>query len=334
MVFNNYKVIITDKDLKNIDVEKDVFKDTKIDLRFLNTEDEDMIINEAKNAHGIMCTYAKINSKVISQFSNCKVIARYGTGVDNIDVEAASKAGISVANIMDYSILEVSNHTIAFIVALNRNLIAYDKAIRNGSWGPVSIPVYRLDDLVLGLIGFGNIAQMVAKKAIGIGLKVISYDPYIGKDFMVQKKVTKMDSIDELLRQSDFVSLHVPLNKKTRGLIGEEELKIMKSTACIINTSRGGLIREEALVKALKEKWISGAGLDVYEKEPISKENKFIKLDNIILTPHAAFYSLESQEAQQRLTAKSVFDVLNGDRPKSLFNIDLLKKYGYLGNKK
>ena len=330
MVFNNYKVIITDKDLKNIDVEKDVFKKTKIDLKFLNTQDEEIIANEAKNTNGIMCTYAKINSKIISQLRNCKVIARYGIGVDNIDINAASRAGIVVANILDYSILEVANHTIAFITALNRNLLIYDKAIRNGLWSPVEIPIYRLDNLILGLIGFGKIAQMVAKKAMGIGLRVISYDPYIEKDFMDKKEVAKMNSVDELLKQSDFVSLHVPLNNETKGLIDKEELKIMKSTAYIINTGRGGLIKEEILIKALKEKWISGAGLDVYKEEPIGKRNELISLDNVILTPHAAFYSLESQEAQQRLTAKSVFDVLSGNRPRSLFNIDLLEKYGYL----
>ncbi len=324
-----YKVVLTDNESKPVEIEKQTLSEINVDFVYLNTMDNDVIIREAKDADALMCTYAKINSSVIPELKKCRVIARYGIGVDNIDVDAASKAGIWVANLPDYAVAEVANHTIAMLLALNRKLFTYNAGIRKGLWGfSMGVPIERLDEQILGLVGFGNIAQCVAQKAQGNGLKVISFDPFVDESYMGSKGVLKMHSLDDLLKKSDFVSLLAPLNEMTTKMIGEHELKIMKPGAYLINTGRGGLVDEPVLITALKENWIGGAGLDVYLKEPIDRENELLKLDNVILTPHAAYYSEKSQENQQRMAAESVLDVLKGGTPRSLFNKNLLIKYG------
>ncbi|MCL5771933.1 MAG: C-terminal binding protein [Actinobacteria bacterium] len=326
---NFYKVVLTEYENKPTDIEEKILSKINVDFRYLNTFDESIIIQEARDADALICTWAKINSTVISEMRKCRIIVRCGIGVDNIDIEAASKAGIWVANLPDYAILEVTNHTIALILALNRKLFLYNFGIRNGLWGfSVGVPIKRIDGQTLGLIGFGNIAQNVSKKCIGLGLKVISFDPNIDEDYMISCGVVKVDSLYYLLKNSDFVSLHVPLNDSTRGIIGEKELKMMKPDAYLINTGRGGLINEPLLIKAIEEKWIAGAGLDVYLNEPISKDNKLLKLENVILTPHVAYYSEEAILDQRRMAAETVLGVLMGGTPKSFVNKNLLIKYG------
>lgn len=330
MVKDSFKVVLVDNESKPFDIEKKILSEIKVNFIYLNTMNANKIIMEARDADALMCTYANISSSVISELKKCKVIVRYGIGVDNIDVDAASKAGIWIANLPpEYSLLEVANHTIAMILALNRKLIVYDRDIRKGLWGfSIGAPIDRLDGQILGLVGFGNIAQSVAQKALGIGLEVYAFDPYIDKSFMDGNGVKKVDNLNDLLERSDIVSLHPPLNEKTRKMIGENELRRMKKSAYLINTGRGGLIDEPILIRALKENWIRGAGLDVYFTEPIDKNNELLKLYNTILTPHAAYYSEESQRNQQIIAAEAVLDVLKGKIPRSFFNKNLLIKYG------
>ena len=324
-----YKVVLADNESKPVEIEKQILSEINVNFVYLNTMDKDVIISEAKDADALMCTYAKISPSVIAELKKCRVIVRYGIGVDNIDVEAASKAGIWIANLPDYAILEVTNHTLALILALNRKLFVYNVGIRKGLWGfSMGVPIERLDEQIIGLVGFGNIAQCVAQKAQGIGLKVISFDPFIDENYMNNKGVDKIHNLDDLLKKSDFVSLHAPLNETTKKSIGEHELKIMKPGAYLINTGRGGLIDEPILIKALKENWIGGAGLDVYSQEPINQDNELLKLENVILTPHTAYYSEKSKQIQQKMAAESVLDVLKGGKPRSLFNKNLLNKYG------
>jgi len=324
-----YKVVLTDNDNYPIEIEKQVFSELNINFIYLNTKDPDEIIKESRDADALMCAYARIDSAVIAELKKCRVIVKYGIGVDNIDIEAASKAGIWVANLPDYAVFEVANHTIALILALNRKITLFNNGIRKGSWGfTMGIPINRIDDQILGLIGFGNIAQKVAQKAQGIGLSVIALDPFIDESFMSSKSVKKIEALEGLLKTSDFVSLHSPLNDTTKGIIGEKELKMMKPDAYLINTGRGGLIDEPILIKALKEKWIAGAGLDVFLKEPIDINNELLKLGNVILTPHAAYYSEQSLQNQRRMAAESALDVLKGGTPRSFINKNLLIKYG------
>lgn len=325
------KVVLADNENKPIDIEKQVLGEISANLVYLNTTDIGPIVEAARDADALMCTYAPISPPVIAELKRCRVIVRYGIGVDNIDVDAASKAGIWVANLPDYAILEVANHTMAFIMALNRKLVVYNAAIRKGQWGfKTGAPIERLDDQILGLVGFGNIAQSVAQKARGVGLKVIAYDPFIEPARMTEKGVEHVATLDDLLKRSDFVSLHAPMNQKTRNLIDERALRLMKRSAYLVNTGRGGLIDEPVLITALREKWISGAGLDVYREEPIRPDNELLSLDNVVLTPHAAYYSEASQRSQQKMAAEAVVDVLKGGKPKSLFNKQLLTQYGKL----
>lgn len=324
-----YKVVLTDNDNYPIEIEKKVFSELNINFLYLNTKDPEEIIKESRDADALMCAYARIDSFVIAELNKCRVIVKYGIGVDNIDVDAASKAGIWVANLPDYAVFEVANHTMALIFALNRKITLFNSGIRKGLWGfTMGIPINRIDGQVLGLFGFGNIAQKVAQKAQGIGLKVIALDPFIDESFMSSKGVKKIEALEDLLKTSDFLSLHSPLNDSTKGLIGEKELKMMKPDAYLINTGRGGLIDEPILIKALKEKWIAGAGLDVFLKEPIDKDNELLKLENVILTPHAAYYSEQSLQNQRRMAAESALDVLKGGTPRSFINKSLLIKYG------
>ncbi len=323
------KVVLTDNENKPVDIEREVLGRLEAELVYLNTLDKKKIITFCKDADAIMCTYAKIDSEVIKNLQKCKVIARYGSGVDNVDIDFASKAGILVANLPDYAVPEVSNHTIALILALNRKLLTYDYSIRRGLWGfKIGVPIPRLNDLVLGLVGFGNIGQCVAKKAQCLGLKVVSFDPNISNDFMNQSGVEKINTIENLLIVSDVVSLHLPLNKSTKNMVKEKELKLMKRSSLLINCSRGGIVNEKALIKALKEKWISGAGIDVFEQEPINSDNELLKLNNVILTPHSAYYSEDAQKIMRYQAAEAVADVLQGRYPRSIFNKSLLVEYG------
>jgi len=290
-------------------------------LAYCNTEDE--VIEAAKDADGILNQYAPITRRVMESLKRCKVIARYGVGVDNIDVEAATEQGIIIANVPDYCIDEVSTHTMALILACARGITLLDRKIREKKWDfTLAKPLFRTQGKVLGLFGLGRIAKMVAQKASRFGFKIIAYDPYISK---VDEDI-KLVEFSKLLSDSDFVSLHAPLTQETRHSFGESELKAMKKTAYLINTSRGPLLNEKALYQALREKWIAGAALDVMEKEPPEWENPLLKLNNLIVTPHISFYSEESYVELKTKIAKVVLAVLKGELPSAIVNPQVVNK--------
>jgi len=323
MFDKKYKIVITDCDHPSIEFEKEVFRQADVDLILENCKTEDDVITVASDVDGIINQYAPMTKKVIQVLSKCKVIARYGVGVDNIDIEAATKKNIIVANVPDYCIDEVSTHTMSLILACARSLTILDRKVRERKWDfTVAKPLFRTEGQTVGLFGLGRIARKVAQKALGFGFKVITYDPYVsesGEDI-------KLVDLDYLLANSDFLSIHAPLTKETRHLFGENKLHKMKKTAFLINTSRGPLIDEKALYKALKEKWIAGAALDVMEKEPPDWNNPLLKLENIIITPHISFYSEESYRELKIKVAESVVSVLKGKQPRSTVNPQVLKK--------
>jgi D-3-phosphoglycerate dehydrogenase len=311
------KIVITDCDHPSIEIEKEILSkiDSELILAYCNTEDE--VIEIAKDADGIINQYAPITRKVIESLKKCKVIARYGVGVDNIDVEAASDHKIIVANIPDYCIDEVSTHTMALILTCARGITLLDNKIREKRWDfTLAKPLFRTKGKTLGLFGLGQIARALAQKASGFGFKVIAYDPYISK---VDKNI-KLVEFSVLLSDSDFISIHAPLTDETKYVFGENELKAMKKTAYLINTARGLIINEKALHQALKGKWIAGAALDVMEKEPPNWENSLLKLDNLIITPHISFYSEESYVELKTKTAEAVLSVLKGELPRAMVN--------------
>jgi len=311
------KVVITDCDHPSVEIEKEILNE--IDLEFLlahcNTEDE--VIKAAQDADGIINQYAPMTRRVIESLKKCKVIARYGVGVDNIDIEAATEYGIIVANVPDYCIDEVSTHAMALILACARGITLLDSKIREKKWDfTLAKPLFRTQGKTLGLFGLGRIAKMVAQKASGFGFRIIAYDPYVSKVNIGVKLV----ELSQLLSDSDFISIHTPLTDKTRHSFGESELKTMKKTAYLINTARGPIIDERNLYVALKERWIAGAALDVMEKEPPDWENLLPKLDNLIITPHISFYSEESYVELKTKTAKAVLSVLKGGLPRAMVN--------------
>jgi len=321
-----YKVVITEAEYKSFDLEKEELNKVDAEVIVGQCKTEDEIIQIAKDADGLIVQYASITRRVIESLEKCKVIARYGIGVDSIDVEAATEHGICIVNVPEYCIDEVSDHTMALALTCVRKVVMLDNAVKKGIWDfKISAPIFRLKNMRLGLAGFGNIARMVSLKAQAFGLNVVAYDPYIPSSVMNKINVKKVN-LDDLLKEADIISLHLPLTKETKYMFAEKEFKSMKNTAFIINTGRGQLIKEEDLYKALSKKWIAGAALDVTEKEPIDPNNNLLKLDNIIITPHVAFYSDESLRDLQRSAAKGVAQVLKGETSSSIVNKEVLKK--------
>jgi D-3-phosphoglycerate dehydrogenase len=260
----------------------------------------------------VLCMHAPINRAVIGEMRQCRAIVRYGTGLDNIDLDAAAAAGIAVRGVHDYCSEEVANHTLALLLGWNRRLVDYDRMVREKKWnerpsttGNWGYGLDRLSGQTLGLVGFGHIGRAVAARAHPFGLKVLAYTPSIRPEAAAVEGVRAV-SLDELLTECDFVSLHLPLNERTRGLIGREALGRMKPGAVLINTSRGALIDEAALVDALRSGRLGGALLDVYEKAPLPMEHPLRACSNTILTPHVAFYSEGSLAELRRRAAREV----------------------------
>lgn len=321
-----FKVVITDAEYKSFDLERKELEKADAGLLVCQCKTEDEVIKVAKEADGLIVQYASITKRIIESLKKCKVIARYGIGVDSIDIEAATEHGICIVNVPGYCIDEVSDHAFALALDCIRKVVTLNNAVKKGIWDfKISEPIFRLRNMKLGLVGFGNIARMVSHKAQAFGLNMLAYDPYVSPSVMTQNNVKKVN-LEELLSEADIVSLHLPLTKDTKYMFTEKEFKLMKNTAFIINTARGPLIKEKDLYRALKEKWIAGAALDVTEKEPIDSNNTLLELDNIIITPHVSFYSDESLKDLQRSAAEGVAQVLKGEIPTSLVNKEVLEK--------
>jgi D-3-phosphoglycerate dehydrogenase len=260
---------------------------------------------------------------VFERLPNCKVVSRYGVGVDSVDLKAATDLGIIVANVPDYCMDEVSNQTISMILTLIRKTAFFDQKVKSGHWDfRMGIPIYRTRGKTLGLVGCGKIGQEVAKKISSFGVRVISFDPYLEK----APEGIELTDFDTVLKESDFISIHCPLNESTRHLIGEKEFSKMAKKPILVNTSRGPIMDDKALIEALAEGRISGAGLDVLEKEPPDPHNPLLKMENVVLSPHISFYSVESISELKRRTAKNVSSVLLGKWPKSVVNREVVGK--------
>jgi D-3-phosphoglycerate dehydrogenase / 2-oxoglutarate reductase len=246
--------------------------------------------------------------------ARCRAIGRFGLGVDNIDLPAAKALGIAVNYVPDYCLREVSDHAMALLLALARKVTFANKLVQSGRWEvPPIVPLRRLEGQVLGLVGFGNIPRVLAPKAKAFGLKVLAHDPYVTKDALAAAGVEGV-SFDDLLARSDFISVHAPLSPATRGMMNAGAFAKMKKGAFIINTARGPLIDEAALIRALDSRHLGGAALDVVTEEPLAKDSGLAGRDNVILTPHTAFYSVEALEELQTTCASDVARVLSGEK--------------------
>lgn len=318
-----YQVVITDCDHGSIEEETEELRRIGAELVLAQVREEEEIIQTCKEADGLIIQYAPLTRRVIEALPHCKVISRYGVGVDSVDLKAATDFGIIVANVPDYCMDEVSNQTIAMLLSLVRKTAFFDKKVKENQWDfRLGMPIHRLQGKTLGLIGCGRIGLEVAKKISAFGVKIIAFDPYLQK---VGEGIELTD-LDTLLKKSDFISIHCPLNETTRHLIGENEFKKMERKPILINTSRGAIIDEKALIHALEKGLVSGAGLDVLENEPPDTKNPLLKMENVILSPHVGFYSEESIRELKRRTAENVSAVLTGSWPKSIVNREVIGK--------
>jgi D-3-phosphoglycerate dehydrogenase len=308
-------IAVTDSVFPSLDPAMTALKRVDPELRMAKSASADDILAVARDADAVLVTYAKLPGELLRQLKRCKAIGRFGLGVDNIDLPAAKECGITVTYVPDYCLHEVSDHAMALLLALARKIPLSDRLVQSGRWEMRAVvPIRRLEGQTLGLIGFGNIPRRVAPKAQAFGLNVITYDPYVGKDVLARHRVESV-SFDELLARSDFVSVHAPLLPATRGLLNAEAFAKMKKGALVINTARGPLIDETALIAALNSGHLGGAALDVVEVEPLAKDSRLTGRDNVILTPHTAFYSIEALEELQSKCASDVARVLSGEKP-------------------
>jgi D-3-phosphoglycerate dehydrogenase len=318
-----YRVVITDCDQGSIEEEKDEFGKIGAELILAQVQKEEDLIRACREADGLLNQYALLTRRVLENLPKCKVVSRYGVGVDSVDLRAATDLGIIVANVPDYCMDEVSSQTISMILTLIRKTAFFDQKVKSGQWDfRLGIPIYRTRGKTLGLVGCGKIGLEVAKRISAFGVRVMAFDPYIPK----AAQGIELTDLDTLLKESDFISVHCPLNESTRHLIGEKEFQKMAKKPLFINTSRGPIIDEIALIQALEEGRISGAGLDVLEKEPPDLQNPLLKMENVILSPHVSFYSVESISELKRRTAENVSAVLLGKLPKSVVNREVLGK--------
>jgi len=283
-------------------------------------EDEAALIENVRDADGIILTSAPITRKVVEALSRCRVIVRYGVGVDTVDLDAATERGIVVANVRDFCTEEVSNHALMLLLACSRKLSLLARSMRDGRWHARPLaPMGSICGQTLGIAGMGKIGRALARKASPLGLRVTAHDPYVDPSAATECGASLV-GLDDLLREADYVSLNLPLTPETHRLIGARELRLMKPTAYLINTARGPSVDEAALVEALANGVIAGAGLDVFEEEPLPTESPLLRLDNVILTPHTAGYSDESSRRLRLEVGRAAAAVLAGRWPRYVAN--------------
>ncbi|HKG27167.1 MAG TPA: C-terminal binding protein [Thermomicrobiales bacterium] len=309
-------------------------EDMKIALRAGPCPTEDDLIALAHDADAVLISSREpITRRVVEHLPRCKVITRHAVGIDHIDLDAAAEHGIVVSHVPDYCTAEVADHAMALILALNRRIVAFDQDMRRGAWREhrsrmdliLRGPIPPLREQTLGLVGIGRIGIAVAERARPFGLSIIAADPYLAPA-EVRKRGAEPVSLDELLDRADIVSLHCPLTPETRGLIGEREFSIMKPTAFLVNTARGPIVNMEAVTEALQSGRIAGAALDVVDPEPLPADSPLNELDNVILTPHAAYYSERSVEVVRTEALKETLRVLRGRRPRIVANPAVLQR--------
>lgn len=309
------KAVFTDYQYENIEQEKRICREAGIEVAEYQEKCPERLIPLVKDADAVITQYSDINADVIAAMEHCRMIIKYGIGVNNIDVKAAAEKGILVCNVPDYGVEEVSDHAIALMLASNKKLPVITKALKEGDWGYTSIePVHRFADATVGLVGFGRIPQLVASKLSGFNVRVLVYDPYVEEETVNGYHAEAVD-FKSLCRQSDYISVHCPLTEETRHLFNREIFELMKAGAYLINTARGPVVCEADLKAALREGKIAGAALDVFEEEPATPDNELLQIDQVIATPHCAWYSVEATQVLQRKVAEEVVNVLLGNEP-------------------
>jgi D-3-phosphoglycerate dehydrogenase len=315
------RVLITDYVWPSVEPEKAVLAAGGAEIVVAPNGDEDTLVELAKDVDGILTCFAKVTDKVVRAAEKCVVIGRYGVGVDNIAVDTATELGIAVTYVPDYCIPEVSDHVMAMLLGWNRRIVFFDRATKTKGWGTegLGMRIMRLEGKKLGIVGFGRIGRGVADRARAFGLQVLVADPFVTAEAAQEAGAVKME-LPELLAESDFVTLHSPLIPQTQGLMGKDEFAQMRPDAFLINAARGGLIDEDALYTALTSGQIAGAGLDVLVDLDPPLDHRISQLENVIVTPHTAFFSQEAVLELEKRAAGEVVSVFQGKMPDNLVN--------------
>lgn len=321
-----HTILITDYDFGDVNIEREIIEEAGFQLAAAQCKTEDEVIELGRDADGVIAQYATIGARAINAFTHCRVIARYGTGVDIVDVDAATKRGIQVTNVPnDWCAAEVADHAVALWLAAARKICQYDGAVRQGEWRwQTGEPIWRLGGRVFGVLSFGSIARAIAERARPFGVEIWAHDPFLDQSEIQRQKVRPV-SFDELVEGSDYLVIQSPLTPETHHLFNRETLRRMKKTAVLINTARGPIVEDAALHQALTEGWIAAAAVDDIEEEPAKQRNwrpvnPLFQLSNLIITPHAAYYSEESIGTVRRVAAEEAVRVLSGQPARSPVN--------------
>ncbi|MEV0719008.1 C-terminal binding protein [Asanoa sp. NPDC050611] len=319
-------IMIADSDFGDVEIEREIVEGAGFTLSAHQCTSEDEIIARGRDAAGILTQYAHVGAATMDGLPKLRVIARYGTGVDIVDVDEATRRGIQVTNAPnDWCADEVADHAIALWLAAARKINQYDTATREGEWQwQTGAPIWRLRGKVFGLLGYGAIARLIATRAKGFGVQVWAHDPFVTADEMRADEVRPVD-LDELIRGSDYLTIQAPLTPDTRHLFDDAALAKMKPTAILVNTARGPIIEDAALDRALRAGTIAAAGLDDLEEEPAkhanwAPDNRLLHHPNVVVTPHAAYYSEESIHTVRAFAADEAVRVLTGQPPRSPVN--------------
>ncbi len=320
------KVLITDYAWESLQPEHEILARAGASLVVAETGGEDELASLAGDVDGILTCWKPVTAKVIQRAAKCLAIGRYGIGLDNIDVHCATELGIVVTNVPAYCVEEVAEHAMALLLSLARKVTASDRAVKAGRYDLRALmPIYRLRGKTLGIVGFGKIGRALYRKARGFEFKVLIYDPQVDPASLADYQAESV-SFAALLERSDFISIHVPLTAETRGLFNADAFRRMKPSSYLINTCRGPVIDEAALLEALNAGRIAGAGLDVLASEPPSPKDPLALHPRVIVTPHAAFYSQESVLELQTTAARQMAEVLSGRLPSNIVNPEVLQR--------
>jgi len=313
------KVVLTDYVWESLDVERRILG-ALADLTPMQTKKPEEFLDAAADCDALLNTYAgPITAEAMARMPKCRIIARYGIGVDTIDLKAATEAGIIVTNNPTYCIEEVAEHTMALLLSAARKIAFYDRQVRAGHWAvPPGKPMFRLSGSTLGLVGFGNIARQVAVRAAAFGMRVLYADPFI-KEGQFDAPGRKVE-LPELFGQSDYISLHPPLTPATRQMVNDAAFGQMKPTAVLVNCARGPIVDTDALVRALDAKKIAGCALDTVDPEPLPNPHPLRNRENVIVNPHAAWYSEQAMVGLQAGAPNEVKRVLSGEWPINVVN--------------
>jgi D-3-phosphoglycerate dehydrogenase len=319
MTGTEYDVLVTDHDFDDLAIERSVLADVAT-VDALSSEpgtpiDLETAAEELSGADALINLRTPIDASVIDRLDRCRIVARYGIGTDNVDVEAAVERGIAVTNVPDYCIEEVSTHALAMILALQRELPVYDRSVADGAWErEAAPPIHRLSERTVGVVGLGDIGRAVAEKAAALGPTVVASDPYVDAETAADHGAELVD-FETVLERSDVVTVHAPLTDATRGLFDADAFETLGPGATFVNVARGGLAAADALVEAVESGDLRAAGLDVFAEEPPAEDHPLRNHDRVLTTPHVAWYAEEANDDRRRRAAENVLAVLQGEDP-------------------